>query len=188
MSWESTLTHLGIYHEKLFQALDHNKKFKIDSVLKRLFPKKYARHNRSKKAKKSPDSGERKVGQNSSNSNGHRSPASNGHKPPPSKGHKPSPSNGHKSPSSKGNKSSPSNGHKPSPSNGHLAIEADKAQEENTPSREDDDDRPQTSLSGELQGREWDDTPPPSPTKRRTRRRSISTSDSSVNEQVLHII
>ena len=156
-SWESTLTHLGIYHEKLFQALDHNKNFKIDSVLKRLFPQKYARHTRSKKAKKSPDSVERKVGQNSSHFNGHKSPPSNGH------------------PAREAEKII----------HPQRSIDGKKTQKENTPYREEEDDRPPTSLSGELQGREEDDSPPPVPTRRRARH-STSTSDSSVNEQVLH--
>jgi len=48
--WEDAITHVGIDHEKLFQALKHDKNNDYRILLKRLFPEKYAKwFSKSKK-------------------------------------------------------------------------------------------------------------------------------------------
>lgn len=63
-SWKDIVLHAGIHHEKLFQALKHNKAYDMTNVLKRLFPDKYARWHKLSSIKgdlkrKSRDDGSR---------------------------------------------------------------------------------------------------------------------------------
>ena len=43
-SWSETLVHVGIHHEKLYQALKHHRTQELSRLLKRLYPNKHKRH------------------------------------------------------------------------------------------------------------------------------------------------
>ena len=52
-SWGETLDHLGVHHEKLYQALKHHRTQDLRNLLKRLYPSKHKRHMEAARQRRS---------------------------------------------------------------------------------------------------------------------------------------